>query len=75
VLRWLYSSSPSLGSGDEVTTGAVRLPDGDLLIPLLLPDPEDGFALEEIGPEHPDYGMWMAVSEPGKDPRTATQET
>jgi hypothetical protein len=42
---------------------AIQLPNGNLLIPLLLPDPEDGFALAEIGPDHPDYGRWLAVNE------------
>jgi hypothetical protein len=53
---------------------ALQLPDGNLLIPVELPDPEDGFALAEIGKDHPDYGRWLAVSEPGEDPRPR-QET
>jgi hypothetical protein len=40
---------------------ALRLPDGNLLIPLLVPDPEDGFALAELGPDHPEVAQWLAV--------------
>jgi hypothetical protein len=53
---------------------AFQLPDGHLLIPLLLPDPEDGFALQEMGPEHPNYGSWLAVAEPGEEPRLGKEE-
>ena len=44
------------------------LPDGNLLIPVDLPDPDDGFALKEIGEDHPDCGTWLALSESGEDP-------
>jgi hypothetical protein len=46
---------------------AIHLPNGNLLIPV---ESEDGSAgLAEIGPEHPDYGRWLAVAEDGEDPR------
>ncbi len=51
---------------------AVLLPTGNLLVPLPpsdLDEPE-GPALQEICPDHPDYGRWrLAVAEPGEDPR------
>jgi hypothetical protein len=50
---------------------AVLLPNGNLLVPLPpqdLDEPE-GPALTEIGPDHAHYGRWLAVAEPGEDPR------
>jgi hypothetical protein len=46
---------------------AIRLLNGNLLIPV-----EKGGAgpdLAEIGPEHPEYGTWLAFAQPGEDPR------
>jgi hypothetical protein len=34
----------------------LQLPDGNLLITPVLPDPEDGFALAEFGPDRPNAG-------------------
>jgi hypothetical protein len=48
---------------------AILLPNGNLLVPVPpsdLDEPE-GPALQEIGPEHPDYGRWLARAEPGED--------
>ena len=53
----------------------LRLPDGRLLIPVALSDPSDGFGLVAIGEEHPDYGTWLALSEPNEDPQPTPQET
>jgi hypothetical protein len=50
---------------------AILLPNGNLLIsrpPEDLDEPE-GSAVQEIGPEHPDFARWLAMAEPGEDPR------
>jgi hypothetical protein len=50
---------------------AVLLPNGNLLVPKPpadLDEPEGPDVLE-IGPDHPDYGRWLSVAEPGEDPR------
>jgi hypothetical protein len=31
--------------------------------------PDAGHGLAEIGPEHPEYGKWLAVAEDGGDPQ------
>jgi hypothetical protein len=49
---------------------AILLPSGNLLVPVEGADPEDGIALREIGPDHPDYGRWLADAESGEDPRS-----
>jgi hypothetical protein len=49
---------------------AILLPSGNLLVPVEAADPADGIALREIGPDHPDYGLWLASAEPGEDPRS-----
>jgi hypothetical protein len=48
---------------------ATLLPNGNLLIPVELDDPDEGAGLREIGPDHPDYSRWLALAEPGEDPR------
>ena len=48
---------------------ALRLPSGNLLIPVEADDPGEGFGLAEIGPDHPDYGKWLIFAEDGEDPR------
>jgi hypothetical protein len=50
---------------------AVLLPNGKLLVPVE-PGPADDTGADpfrEIGPEHPEYGHWLALAEPGEDPR------
>jgi hypothetical protein len=47
----------------------LQLSDGNLLIPLLMPDPEDGIALIAIGPDHLDCGSWLVLAAPGEDLR------
>jgi hypothetical protein len=47
----------------------LRLPDGDPLIPLVMPDPEDGFALTEMGPDDPDSARWLVLAAPAGDAR------
>jgi hypothetical protein len=50
---------------------AILLPSGYLLVPIPpadLDEPE-GPDLLKIGPDHPDYGHWLAVAEPAEDPR------
>jgi hypothetical protein len=39
---------------------AILLPNGRLLIPR----PPEGPAVQEIGPEHPDFARWLATAEP-----------
>jgi hypothetical protein len=42
-----------------------------LLVPVE-PGPEDDTGADpfrEIGPDHPEYGHWLALAEPGEDPR------
>ncbi len=51
---------------------AILLPDGKLLIPAeAVPgdDTDAGDRFHEIGPEHADYGRWLALARPGPDPR------
>jgi hypothetical protein len=40
---------------------AILLPSGKLLVPVVAADPEAGIALREIGPDHPNYGRWLAA--------------
>jgi hypothetical protein len=47
----------------------ILLPSGNLLVPVEPDDPADGFRLRELGPEHPEYGRYLAFAEPGEDPR------
>jgi hypothetical protein len=44
---------------------AIRLPNGNLLIPVEADDSGTDAGLAEIGPEHPEYGKWLAVAEDG----------
>ena len=46
---------------------AIRLPNGNLLIPVELEDSADGMA--EIGPDQPGYSKWLPFAEDGEDPR------
>ena len=51
---------------------AIRLPNGNLLIPAEaepVDDTDAGDGLHEIGPDHPEYGRWLALAEDGEDPR------
>jgi hypothetical protein len=48
---------------------AIRLPNGNLLVPIETDDADGGDGLAEIGPGHPEYGKWLAVAEDGEDPR------
>jgi hypothetical protein len=48
---------------------AIRLPNGNLLVPVEADDPDSGTDLAEIEPEHLEYGKWLAVAEDGEDPR------
>jgi hypothetical protein len=48
---------------------AIRLPNGNLLIPVEADDSGTDGGLAEIGLEHPDYGKWLAVAEDGEDLR------
>ena len=48
---------------------AIRLPNGNLLIPVEPEDPSDSDGLAEIGPDHPGYGKWLPLVEDGEDPR------
>jgi hypothetical protein len=43
----------------------ILLPSGNLLVPVEPDDPADGFGLRELGPEHPEYGRYLAFAEPG----------
>ncbi len=50
---------------------AILLPNGKLLVPTES-GPSDDTGTEpfrEIGPDHPEYGHWLALSTPGPDPR------
>jgi hypothetical protein len=47
----------------------ILLPNGNVLIPADPADPDDGPGVVEIGPEHPEFGKWLAAAEPGEDPR------
>jgi hypothetical protein len=44
------------------------LPSGQLLVPVELDDPDGGFGLPKLGPEHPEYGRYLVFAEPGQDP-------
>jgi hypothetical protein len=47
----------------------IRLPNGNLLIPVESDDLAEGFGLREVGPDHLEYATWLACSEEGEDPR------
>jgi hypothetical protein len=61
----------TLSCGPRVRT--ILLPSGHLLVPVELDDPADGFGLRELGPEHPEYGRYLAFAEPGEDLRLCCQ--
>ena len=42
---------------------AILLLNGNLLVPVDLNELGDGFDLREIGPDHPEFGRWLAVAE------------
>jgi hypothetical protein len=46
----------------------IRLPNGNLLIPVELDDPAEGFGMREVGPDHPDNAGWP-VRRKAKTPR------
>jgi hypothetical protein len=48
---------------------ALRLPNGNLLVPVETLDPDNGLGLAEIAPEHPEYGRWYPFAKGGEDPR------
>ena len=48
---------------------AIRRPDGSPLVAVELDDPVEGFGLAEAGPDHEDYGKWLALAEDGEDPQ------
>jgi len=48
---------------------AIRLPNGNLLIPVEGDEPDAGVRVREIGPDHPEYGRWLDFAEAGEDPR------
>jgi hypothetical protein len=49
---------------------AILLPNGKLLVPVELGPTDDTGAdpIREVGPEHPEYGRWLALSTPGGRP-------
>jgi hypothetical protein len=47
----------------------IRLPNGNLLVPVELEDPADGFGMREVGPDDPEYVQLMVWAEDGEDPR------
>ena len=52
---------------------ALQLFNGNLLVPVE-PGPTDDTGVDpfrEVGPEHPEYGHWLALSTPGEDPRAS----
>jgi hypothetical protein len=48
---------------------AIRLPNGNLLVPVEADDSGADAGVAEIGPEHPEYGKWLAVAEDEEGPR------
>jgi hypothetical protein len=52
-----------------MTSRAIRLPNGNLLI---ITASQDGATAAEIpveiGPEHPEYARWLTVAEPAQGP-------
>jgi hypothetical protein len=48
---------------------AIRLPNGNLLVPVETDDPDRGDGLVELRLDHPEYDRWLAFAEDGKDPR------
>jgi hypothetical protein len=48
----------------------IRLPNGNLLVPVEADDPEAGDGVAEVGPEHPRYGDLLPYAQDGEDPRT-----
>jgi hypothetical protein len=47
----------------------IRLPNGNLLIPVEPDDPAEGSGMREVGPEDPDYVRMLVWAEDGEDPR------
>jgi hypothetical protein len=47
----------------------IRLPNGNLLSPVDLDDPAEGFGMREVGPDDPDYVRLLVCAEEGEDPR------
>ena len=58
--RWRQSSGPRRWT---------RLPNGNLLIPVELDNPAEGFGMREVGPDDPDYVRLLVWAEDGEDPR------
>jgi hypothetical protein len=53
---------------------ALRLPNGNLLIPV---DPDESDAndcMAEITSDDPEYNRWLALAEEGEDPRRKPEE-
>jgi hypothetical protein len=48
------------------------LPNGNLLIPVELDDPAEGFAMREVRPDDADYVRLLVWAEDGEDPRRET---
>jgi len=59
----------SWGRAEEHLVHAIRLPNGNLLIPVEAADPATDSGLAEIGPEHAEYGTWFMFAQEGEDPR------
>jgi hypothetical protein len=49
----------------------IRLPNGNLLIPVKLDDSAEGFGMREVGPDDPEYLRLLVWAEDGEDPRAA----
>jgi hypothetical protein len=50
----------------------IRLPNGNLLIPVELDDPAEGFGMREVGPDDPECVRLLVWAENGEDPRRET---
>ena len=53
---------------------AIRLSNGNLLIPVEPDDSDADDNMAEITPDDPHYGRWLAVAEDGEDPRQEAEE-
>ena len=47
----------------------IRLPNGNLLVPVEPEDSDGGPGLAEVSPDDEAYGKWLPYAEDGEDPR------
>jgi hypothetical protein len=69
TVRWVLDGKMIQATPEPTSIRTILLPSGNLLVPVELDDPADGFGLRELSPDHPEYERYLAFAEPGEDPR------